>query len=114
MESFASLLCPCHRLRTPRRLAVDCPEKIYIYNYLETFAETFLKDKIKFGVEVLNIRRSPSGSWNVDIKDKHEGTITVLEYSRLVLCTGVSTRFDNVRTASEVCVFTGLPSTQCS
>ncbi|KAF8334414.1 FAD/NAD-P-binding domain-containing protein [Amanita rubescens] len=59
-----------------------------ICNYMETFAETFLKDKIKFEVEVLNIRRSPSGSWNVDIKDKHEGTITVLEYSRIVLCTG--------------------------
>ena len=65
-------------------------------NYMETFAETFLKDKIKFEVEVLNIRRSPSGSWNVDIKDKHEGTITVLEYSRIVLCTGVSTQSEIV------------------
>lgn len=59
-----------------------------ICNYMETFSETFLKDKIKFEVEVLNVRRSPSGSWNVDIKDKHEGTKTVLEYSRIVLCTG--------------------------
>ena len=83
-------------------------------NYMEAFAETFLKDKIKFEVEVLNIRRSPSGSWNVDIKDKHEGTITVLEYSRIVLCTGVSTQFKIVRTASEVCVLTGLPFSQCS
>ncbi|SRR6266550_6717312 len=114
MESFASLLCPCHRLRTPRRLAVDCPEKIYIYNYLETFAETFLKDKIKFGVEVLNIRRSPSGSWNVDIKDKHEGTIVVLEYSRIVLCSGVSTQSENVLTTSEVRVSVGLQFSQCS
>ena len=65
-------------------------------NYMETFAETFLKDKIKFDVEVLNIRRSPSGSWDVDIKDKREGTVTVLEYSRIVLCTGVSTDFKNV------------------
>ena len=65
-------------------------------NYMETFAGTFLKDKIKFDVEVLNIRRSPSGSWDVDIKDKREGTVTVLEYSRIVLCTGVSTDFKNV------------------
>ena len=83
-------------------------------NYMEAFAETFLKDKIKFEVEVLNIRRSPSGSWNVDIKDKHQGTMTVLEYSRIVLCTGVSTQFEIVRTASEVCVPTGLPFSQCS
>ena len=34
MESFASLLCPCHRLRTP--LAVEYPEKIcaIIWKYL--------------------------------------------------------------------------------
>ena len=70
-------------------------------NYMETFAETFLKDKIKFEVEVLNIRRSPSGSWNVKIKDKHEGTITVLEYSRIVLCSGVSTLFENIQTPSK-------------
>ncbi|KAF8699385.1 hypothetical protein AX14_000999 [Amanita brunnescens Koide BX004] len=57
-------------------------------NYMEKFADTFLKDKIKFEVKVLNIRRSPSGSWNVQIRDKHDGTITVLEYSRIVLCTG--------------------------
>ena len=85
-----------------------------ICNYMETFAETFLKDKIKFEVKVLNIRRSPSGSWNVDIKDEHEGTITVLEYSRIVLCTGVSTQFENVQIPSEVRVSTGLPFSQCS
>lgn len=85
-----------------------------ICNYMETFAETFLKDKIKFEVEVLNIRRSPNGSWNVDIKDKQEGTITVLEYSRIVLCSGVSIQFENVRTTSEVRVFTGLPFSPCS
>lgn len=79
---------------------------------METFAETFLKDKIRFEVEVLNIRRSPSGSWNVDIKDKHEGTISVLEYSRIVLCTGVSTQFEN-GTISELRVYTGLPFSQC-
>ena len=83
-------------------------------HYMETFAETFLKDKIKFEVEVVNIRRSPNGSWNVDIKDKHEGTITVLEYSRIVLCTGVSTQFENVRTAFEIRVCTGLQFSQCS
>lgn len=81
-------------------------------NYMETFAETFLKDKIKFEVEVLNIRRSPSGSWNVETKDKNEGTITVLEYSRIVLCTGVSTKFENVQTTSEVRVSTGLQFSQ--
>jgi hypothetical protein len=83
-----------------------------VCNYMETFAETFLKDKIKFEVEVLNIRRSPSGSWNVDIKDKYEGTISVLEYSRIVLCTGVSTQFEN-GTISELRVYTGLPFSQC-
>ena len=49
-----------------------------------------------------------------NIKDKHQGTMTVLEYSRIVLCTGVSTQFEIVRTASEVCVPTGLPFSQCS
>ena len=63
-------------------------------NYMEAFAEKFLKDKIKFEIEVVNIRRSPSGSWNVEIKDKHKGTTTVFEYSRIVLCTGVSTQFE--------------------
>jgi hypothetical protein len=58
-------------------------------NYMERYANTYLKGKIKFEVEVLNIRRSADGCWNVRVKNAN-GTVNDLEYARVVLCTGVS------------------------
>lgn len=59
--------------------------------YMEMFANTYLKDKIKFRTEIIGIRRSsPEGPWLISVQDKETGASEVLEYSRIVLCTGVS------------------------
>lgn len=52
--------------------------------YFERFADTYLRGKIKFETEVVNIRRVGERSWIVDTSDGQE-----LSYSRIVLCTGV-------------------------
>lgn len=69
--------------------------------YMELFAETFLKGKIQYGVEIVNIRRvipqkKPDAStaqvntarWVVSILSA-SGERSELEYERLVLCSGV-------------------------
>ncbi|KAF5386925.1 hypothetical protein D9615_001925 [Tricholomella constricta] len=56
--------------------------------YMETFANMFLDGKIRFETEVLGIRRSPSGSWFVTTEDRRSADQQVLEFSRIVLCTG--------------------------
>jgi dimethylaniline monooxygenase (N-oxide forming) len=53
--------------------------------YFESFAETLLPGKIKFGTEVINISRVGAKSWAVKTSDGQE-----FKYSRIVLCTGVS------------------------
>ena len=65
-----------------------------VRQYLEDFEERFLKGKIRFGTEVLNIRRGDHGrGWSVLVHDKKSANaekVQVLYYSRIVLCTGVS------------------------
>jgi cation diffusion facilitator CzcD-associated flavoprotein CzcO len=62
-----------------------------VRQYMEGFAERFLKGKLRFETEVLNIRRGDRGrGWNVLVQDKHTGTEKVSYYSRVILCTGVS------------------------
>ena len=62
-----------------------------VRQYMESFAEKFLKGKIRFETEVVNIRRGDHGrGWNVLVQDKRTGTKKVSYYSRVVLCTGVS------------------------
>ena len=65
-----------------------------VRQYLEDFGEQFLKGKICFGTEVLNIRRGDHGrGWSVLVRKNNAGaeeSVQVLYYSRIVLCTGVS------------------------
>ncbi|KAH8989242.1 FAD/NAD-P-binding domain-containing protein [Lactarius akahatsu] len=63
-----------------------------IRQYLEEFKERFLKGKIRFETEVLNIRRGDGGrGWSVLVHDKNSASaekVRVLYYPRIVLCTG--------------------------
>ena len=58
--------------------------------YMENFAGTFLAGKIRFETEVLDIRRGRDGAgWEVEVLDLRTGNKDVLNYARIVLCTGV-------------------------
>lgn len=58
--------------------------------YMETFADRFLRGKIRFGTEILDVRRGEDGAgWEVEVLDLRTGNKEVLYYSRVVLCTGV-------------------------
>jgi cation diffusion facilitator CzcD-associated flavoprotein CzcO len=61
-----------------------------VRQYMEDFTERFLKGKIRFETEVLNIRRGDHGrGWKVLVRDGVAGGIeTVSYYSRIILCTG--------------------------
>lgn len=63
-----------------------------VRQYLEDFGERFLKDKIRFETEVLNIRRGDHGrGWSVLVRDNKSAdaeSTRVLYYPRIVLCTG--------------------------
>ena len=62
-----------------------------VREYMEGFAERFLKGKIRFETEVLNISRGDHGrGWKVLVHDRRMGTEKVSYYSRIILCTGVS------------------------
>ncbi|KAF8266471.1 FAD/NAD-P-binding domain-containing protein [Lactarius quietus] len=60
-----------------------------VRRYMEDFKERFLKDKIRFETEVLNIRRGDHGhGWSVHVRDSAAEMEQVLYYPRIVLCTG--------------------------
>jgi cation diffusion facilitator CzcD-associated flavoprotein CzcO len=63
-----------------------------VRQYMEDFAERFLKGKIRFETEVLNLRRGDHGrGWKVLVREGGTGgKEKVLYYSRIILCTGVS------------------------
>ncbi|KAF7365012.1 FAD /NAD-P-binding domain-containingprotein [Mycena venus] len=57
--------------------------------YMEAFANKFLKNVTRFDTEVINIRRDEtSAGWFITIQDKRNASREVLEFSRVVLCTG--------------------------
>jgi len=59
-------------------------------NYMESFADKFLKGKLRYETEVLNVSRDGATStWLVKVKILKTGTLETLKYSRIVLCTGV-------------------------
>jgi dimethylaniline monooxygenase (N-oxide forming) len=66
-----------------------------VRRYLEDFRARFLNGKIRFEMEVLNIRRGDHGQgWSVRVRDTKSASpdtaVQVLHYPRIVLCTGVS------------------------
>jgi dimethylaniline monooxygenase (N-oxide forming) len=78
---------PDDSIKTGGRLSGDD-----VRQYLEDFAERFLKGKIHFETEVLNIRRRDRGrGWKVLVRDRRTGGAEKVSYfSRIILCTGVS------------------------
>ncbi|OJT15471.1 hypothetical protein TRAPUB_7342 [Trametes pubescens] len=55
-----------------------------VSKYFETFAETFLKDKIHFGKEVRRIRRHPSGEgWQFDVHDSGSGRVVTRDVPKV-------------------------------
>ncbi len=59
--------------------------------YMETFYEKFLKDKVvfKFKTEIRTVARHAAGVWSVSVEDLCSGEAHTLQFSRIVLCTGV-------------------------
>ena len=80
---------PDDSVKTGGRLSGDD-----VRQYLEDFAERFLKGKVRFETEVLNIRRRDHGrGWKALVRDRRtSGTEKekVSYFSRIILCTGVS------------------------
>jgi dimethylaniline monooxygenase (N-oxide forming) len=78
---------PDDSIKTGGRLSGD-----NVRQYLEDFAERFLKGKIRFDTEVLNIcRRDHGRRWKVLVHERRTGGAEkVLYFSRLIVCTGVS------------------------
>lgn len=62
--------------------------------YMESYADRFVKNSIRYNVEVLRVQRVESGSkepnWAITFRDRGTGAQGVLKYDKLVLCTGVS------------------------
>lgn len=62
--------------------------------YMQKFAQEFLKDKIRYSVEVLNISRNEkTGEWKVSVEDLLDGSRSTLSFGRIVVCTGVCSFF---------------------
>ena len=79
---------PDDSIKTGGRLSGDD-----VRQYLEDFSERFLKGKISFETEVLNIRRRDHGKgWKLLVRDRKTGAggDKALFFSRIILCTGVS------------------------
>ena len=60
-----------------------------VRQYMEDFAERFLKGRIRFETEVLNIRKSDDHGQGWSIHVRGTKGAQVLNYPRIVLCTGV-------------------------
>lgn len=59
--------------------------------YMDAFSSKFLKHIIRFDTEVINIRRDETTSvWFITVQDKRKSSREILEFSRVILCTGVS------------------------
>ena len=65
--------------------------------YMESFADKFLKGRIRYNTVVTNIRRASSKDaeshakpWALSLRDCRTGEESQLLYDRIVLCTGVN------------------------
>ncbi|TFK37874.1 FAD/NAD-P-binding domain-containing protein [Crucibulum laeve] len=60
--------------------------------YMEKFADTFLKGKIRFHTEVLNVRRGEYSPWVITVSDvsdvSGEDLPDDIEFDKVVVCTG--------------------------
>lgn len=59
--------------------------------YMESFYEQFLRNRILFNTEVLNIKRGENNNgWIIQVEDLTKGITSDLRFAKIVLCTGVS------------------------
>lgn len=57
--------------------------------YMQAFSAKFLQHAIRFDTEVINIRRDEATSiWFITVEDNNTSVREILEFSRVVLCTG--------------------------
>ena len=57
--------------------------------YMEKFADTFLRGKIRFETEILKTRCAKDFGWEIEVQDLRTKDKEILTYARIVLCTGV-------------------------
>ena len=69
--------------------------------YMETFHSKFLKDRatFKFETEILNVKRGGKSSWQVNVQDLRTNKVEVLNFARIVLCTGVRDFHSHISTS---------------
>ena len=60
--------------------------------YIKTFTDTFLSGRIRYGTEILSVRRGQVRAWDIRVKDLASRSEETLSYDKIVLCTGVSSK----------------------
>lgn len=62
--------------------------------YMQEFSDKFLQDRIRFSTEVVKIERDETQElpWILHIRNQ-DGSEELLNYARVVLCTGVTLHF---------------------
>ncbi len=60
--------------------------------YIKTFTDMFLSGRIRYGTEILSVRRGRVRAWDIRVKDLASRTEETLSYDKIVLCTGVSSK----------------------
>ncbi|TFK38927.1 FAD/NAD-P-binding domain-containing protein [Crucibulum laeve] len=56
--------------------------------YMTTFAQKLIKDRVRFNAEVLDIRRGAEARWTVSVENTKTGIREDLVFARIVVCTG--------------------------
>ncbi|KAF5366762.1 hypothetical protein D9758_006503 [Tetrapyrgos nigripes] len=88
---FSCLDMPQHPARGPGDQRLSAED---MHFYMKKFAETFLRDRISYNTEVLNVRRprppfsSDPPNWIVTCQDNQTGETIERGFDRIVLCTG--------------------------
>ncbi|KAF9074343.1 FAD/NAD(P)-binding domain-containing protein [Rhodocollybia butyracea] len=88
---FSSLEMPKHPSRDPKRARLSAEDMQF---YFEKFADTYLRDRISYETEVVNIARpkppfdSDPPNWVVSYLSKGADQVDRMGFHRIVLCTG--------------------------
>lgn len=89
---FSSMEMPRHPSRDPKNNRLSAEDMQF---YFEKFTETYLRDRISYETEVLNIRRpqppfdSDPPNWIVKYRKKGSKGTREMGFHRIILCTGV-------------------------
>ncbi|KAE9390382.1 FAD/NAD(P)-binding domain-containing protein [Gymnopus androsaceus JB14] len=88
---FSSLEMPRHPSRDPKNNRLSAEDMQF---YFEKFTDTYLRDRITYNTQVLNIRRpkppfhSDPPNWVVSYRTKGKDEVKEMGFHRIVLCTG--------------------------